>query len=117
MAVIVARTPWTAKVVELLADGEWHPRETVIVEAMKTFPPGRAFRAGERERARLAERDGYQYGPRRHGDDDTSVSTGARRRVMGNVHSLIKAGRLERALVDGVDCLRLARANSRSKAS
>lgn len=45
-------TPWTAKIYELLADGQWHDREPVVAAAAKAVPPGRAKRTAEDERVR-----------------------------------------------------------------
>lgn len=110
--------PWTAAALELLADGEWHPRELVIVEAMKSVPPGVAFRDAEKERNR-AQRRPNGPGPRVKGTDETSITTGARniaRDCLANLEHARHGNppRIERAVVDGVDSIRLI---AQSKAS
>lgn len=108
--------PWTAAALAILEDGRWHAREQLLAAGAAAVPPGVAFRYGEADRNRSAKRPNGP-GPRLRGDDQTSVVTGARRMTERNLLKLVDRGRLERALIDGVDCLRLARANSRSRAS
>lgn len=47
-------TPWRAKIVEILSDGEWHDGRAVLTEAMRKIPPGVAQRVVEEERTRLS---------------------------------------------------------------
>jgi hypothetical protein len=56
-----------ARVVELLADGEWHNYEQVVRELMKVVPPGPAIRRAEQDR--IASNRGHkkadeEIGPR-----------------------------------------------------
>lgn len=43
---------WTARAVNVLADGEWHDGAALLREAEKLIPPGVAFRRAERHRRR-----------------------------------------------------------------
>lgn len=111
VARLVPLKPWTAAVLAILEDGGWHAREHVIVESMKAVPPGVAFRDAEKERNRSQRRPNGP-GPRVKGTDETSISAGARNMVRDCIANLLTAKhgnppRLERALVDGVDSLRL----------
>lgn len=108
--------PWTVAILALLDDREWHAREDMIVTGMRAVPPGVAFRKGEQIRAHLAGVKGYQFGPRTRGNDATSIATGARERARKSIAMLTARGRVERALIDGVDSFRLAQ-RTQAKAS
>lgn len=104
-------TPWGARALELLADGEWHARVELLEAIMPLIPPGIAFRHAEIHRNRGESRPNGP-GPRVRGDDDTSVATGRRHIGTRQLHSLVRqngtaAPRAERAVIDGVDCIRL----------
>lgn len=87
-----AQTPWGAKVDEVLADGEWHAIEAVVVAAMAAVPPGVSFRHGESERQRRRS----EPGTRVSGDHSTSVATGARRLAWQAVRTRWRKGTAER---------------------
>jgi hypothetical protein len=112
--------PWTVAALAVLADGDWHAREHVLRAGMAAVPPGVAFRDGEKDRNRVNRRMSGP-GARTRGTDETSIQVGARSIVRDCINSLLvsKHGnppRLERAIVDGVDSLRLAR-TQRQRAS
>lgn len=45
-------TPWTVRLVEVLADGEEHTLDELVIAAGPLVPPGYATRVAERERLR-----------------------------------------------------------------
>lgn len=103
------RSPWMVKVYELLADGHWHDRETVVVAAMPLVPPGKAARTAVDNRDRMAATRRQQGVPvtpsqvRRH--DDQTV--GARRKVTHSISAALSRGHLQRRTVDGRPQIRL----------
>lgn len=104
--------PWTEAVLVVLADGQWHAREAVLAAGMRVVPPGVAFRDGETSRNRAIQRPNGP-GPRTKGTDETSIIVGARNIVRDCINGLTisrhdNPPRIERAMVDGVDSLRLA---------
>lgn len=106
--------PWTLAMLTVLEDGAWHAREDLILVGAAQVPPGVAFRDAEKDRNREHKRPNGP-GPRVKGDDQTSVSTGARNVARDCLNNLLTSRHgnpphLERATVDGVDSLRLARA-------
>lgn len=95
MRVASPLSPWTARALEILADGAWHPIAVVIDAAAKTVPPGRAFRMAEYQRNQPARRpDGP--GARVRGGRDTSIRTGAHETARKAVLDLRRRGRIER---------------------
>ena len=103
------RSPWMVKVYELLADGAWHDRETVVVAAMPLVPPGKAARTAVDNRDRMAatrRQQGVPVNPsqaRRH--DDQAV--GARTKVTHSISAALSYGHLQRRIVDGRPQIRL----------
>lgn len=89
-------SPAYRRIMELLADGEWHDVETIVVAAMRAVPPGPAFREGER----LRQRKG---GPavRTRG---SAIETGARSIARDALRGMVRFGGVVR---DG-DRVRLA---------
>lgn len=85
-------SPWASRVLELLADGEWHEQERIYHLAAPLVPPGRAFKRGER--ARLRKRENPDENPKRIKGD--SYVSGARMIVVDSVNHMVVAGRLER---------------------
>lgn len=86
--------PWTRKITELLADGEWHDREQVLAIGAAAVPPGIAFRRGELDRARKRP---LGPGPRVRGDRATSIATGARTIVQRTIDNQVRQGLIERS--------------------
>lgn len=86
-------TPWGAAVVAALADGNWHPIEDVIAEAMRAVPPGVAYRRGERRRV-----GAYVGAPveRRKGDAVDAMESGARTIVRDVIDARVRRGTVER---------------------
>jgi DNA invertase Pin-like site-specific DNA recombinase len=54
------RTPWGARILEQLADGQWHNRWTVVVHASSSVPHGRAWRRNQAERKHPTDPDHAQ---------------------------------------------------------
>lgn len=97
------RSPWMVKVHELLADGHWHDRETLVTAAMPLVPPGKAARTAVDNRDRMAATRRQQGVPvtpsqvRRH--DDQTV--GARTKVTHSISAALSRGHLQRRIVAG----------------
>ena len=85
------RSPWTARMDEVLDDGEWHELEEVLAAGITMVPPGRAYRKGEWNRLRLK-------GPatRHVGTREQSVATGARIIARKSIESRLSNGTLVR---------------------
>lgn len=90
-------SPWATKVLERLADGEWHTLDELADHAVAAVPPGVAFRAGERNRRRIITNT-----VRSRGDDRTSITTGARVKVREAINVRVHQGTLQRRDRDGV---------------
>lgn len=84
-------TPWYDRIVEVLADGEWHRREELIQAAIPLVPPGQAHRAAEKDRVRRS-----QSPTRVRGDQATAIAAGARRLVDEALRGLVRYGRVWR---------------------
>jgi hypothetical protein len=56
--------PWTARVLEILADGDWHTYDELVAAAGPLVPPGRSIRTAERVRANLSGRRNDTVKPR-----------------------------------------------------
>ena len=98
------KTPARQRVDELLADGAWHDRDTVIAEAVGVVPPGVAARRARRDRTAAREYDAARaeqagrarrpgVGGRGPGDD---VRVGARSIVRDVISSAVDRGALQR---------------------
>lgn len=85
--------PWTRRITDLLADGEWHDSGAIIAAAAAAVPPGIAYREGERDRQRKRP-DGP--GPRVRGDRQTSISVGAKKLVRRSLSNMSRNGRIDR---------------------
>lgn len=95
---------WGLAIRRILSDGEWHDRETLVREAMRTVPPGRAFRAAEKGRSRY--HDGVVT-PRKRGNDETAIAAGQRMLVTAVLVSQIRVGHYEqRTEANGKQSLR-----------
>lgn len=107
--------PWTVAMNTVLADGGWHAREDVIAAGVPLVPPGRAYRKGEMNRLHNKTRIGTPApAVRAKGDESTAIKAGARQLVANCLSAAIARGELERAVVDGVDSLRLTSAQSKA---
>lgn len=86
------QSEWGLAVKQMLSDGEWHERESLYRVAMKTVPPGRAFRAAEKARSR------YPGGlkPRKRGNDETAIATGQRMLVTAVLVAQVRIGNYEK---------------------
>lgn len=88
------RAPWTAKVLELLADGRWHTVDELVDAASPLVPPGRAAREAERCRvAQQLDRTGTTT-PRIFDRGDPHAS-GARRLVVSSLWGLSRRAVIE----------------------
>lgn len=83
-------SPWRAKVLEVLADGEWHHVEELVTAGVATVPPGKGYRTGERNRR--CKTPGART--RVRGDADTAISAGARQLVVQAIGDLIRRQRV-----------------------
>ena len=52
------RTAWSAKILEVLSDGEWHTYDELVDSAGPLVPPARAIREAEKNRARNVSANG-----------------------------------------------------------
>jgi hypothetical protein len=95
-------TEWRLRVLEILADGQWHDREPVVLDAMRLVPPGKAFRRGEQYRERVST------GERKRGSDDDSIRTGQRAYVSETIQTSLKSGVIEKRVENGVYQIRMA---------
>lgn len=88
----VQSTPWGEAIDALLADGQWHSIEAVVVAAMAVVPPGAGYRCGERRRRE------YAGAPEQRvtGTADRAVATGARRLVRNLLNERVRRGTVER---------------------
>lgn len=88
-------TAWGACIDELLADGEWHEREELIVAGVAVVPPGVAYREGEKlrrkDRSGRAAPEGRVLGSR-----GVSVAAGARSIVRQAIRNRTRKGTAER---------------------
>lgn len=86
--------PWTARGLELLADGEWHEWDRLVSEIAKLVPPGLAKRKAEWVRTRRAVRGGREPAPRAFAkSDEFLIRVGSRRLVYDR---LVASTRIER---------------------
>lgn len=104
-----SRSPWMVKVYELLADGAWHDRETLVLAAMPHVPPGKAARQAAYDRARLNTRRrtrGVPEVPSSSRPQDPQT-VGARTKVTHSISAALRYGHLQRRTVAGRPQLRL----------
>ncbi len=99
-------SPATARLYELLADGDWHDRSKLLDEIAPLVEPGKAYRKGETRRQRNGARSGAV---RMHGDHQTAIAAGARELAHNRIKSAIANGRIESRTVDGHVQIRAAR--------
>lgn len=107
-------SPHLQRAYELLADGEWRPREQVVAEMMKKVDREQALRATERKRLDIARRRSQPNPERRlrEAPEQRLIDSGARSlSIMG----LISAKRIERRDVNGVVMIRLRPADYSKK--
>jgi hypothetical protein len=91
------RSPWSSRILEVLGDGAWHDREELLRAAMAVVPPGVAFRRGERDRIRWAERNlGAGPHPRTRGGRAEAIVRGRRQIASTTLGGLMWRGRVER---------------------
>lgn len=104
------RSPWMVKIYELLADGAWHDRETLVLAAMPLVPPGKAARQAAYDRARLAATRRAQGVPTipSNGRPQDTQTVGARAKVTHSLSAATRRGHLERRTVDAHPQIRLA---------
>lgn len=91
-----APSQWALKVLDVLADGEWHPLNEVLDAATPYVPPGIA--------ARHAERGRINHGGPPHrskGDQQKAIDVGARSKVHEAINIRVRYHTLERRRHDG----------------
>lgn len=87
--------PWTLKILEILANKEWHDYEAVMEEAAPLVPPGMAWRQAEENRVTYYSRRRVPTGERVRGDRNDTIKTGQRYYVSRGIRSLRTSGRIE----------------------
>jgi hypothetical protein len=85
-------SPWRLKVLEVLADGEWHTYDELAEAAGPLVPPGLAKRRAEY--ARRVQRHHTAPAERRFTRRDP-VETGQRRTVVATIHTAARTGLIE----------------------
>lgn len=98
-------SPWGLRILDLLADGQWHVIGQVVDEAAMTVPPGVAYRRGENMRR-------SRGGPveRAQGGADTAIRTGARNKAYEAIMTRVYRGTIDRRVSrTGVVRIRLNR--------
>lgn len=104
-------TAWALKVLDELADRQWHLLEEVLAAAAATVPPGIAYRRGETNRINCGG-----PGQRTRGDAATAIATGARNKAYEAVQVRVKTGVIDRKVSrNGVIRIRLNRAAMRAR--
>lgn len=102
------RAPWTQAILDLLADGDWHPYTAVIAAGAMHVPPGQAARTAERTLT-LSRQRRHTVKPRPR-DQTAAIARGQRERARDSLFGQIRRGHIERsATTAGVE-LRLATA-------
>jgi hypothetical protein len=91
--VTARRAPWTDRILELLADGEWHTYDELAAAAGPLVPPGHARRTAERNR-RSNARTGHssEHGRVRPADE---LAVGRRHIVVAAIRSLTRSSKVE----------------------
>lgn len=88
-------TDWGRRLDAVLADGEWHRFEDVVLDVMEAVPPGVAYRAGERQRTKSRSgRRGETV--RQLGDRPRAVAAGKRHVARHALTGRISKGTVER---------------------
>jgi hypothetical protein len=94
-----ARTPWSGLIRQILLDGEWHDRMTVVRTAAALVPPSVAYRKAEKHRLASSTQRGTPPVPERvRGDTHDAVKVGSRHVVTDNLWSMYQNGAVERDL-------------------
>lgn len=88
-------SPAGQRVMEHLADGEWHMLEDVIADAATAVPPGQAWRTAEAQRRQKQTARGSEPTSRTSTDQD-AIAAGARRIAGDAIRGLIRRGKVER---------------------
>lgn len=97
------RSPARNAIEAVLADGDRHSRDQLLEAAARAVPPGRAWRAAERERRskqRARRGSGLGETARQRGDQDQVIAAGARRIASDALASAVRNGAALR-LADG----------------
>ena len=87
------RTPWAKALDRLLADGDWHARSELIDALAPLVPPGRAYRRGERPRAKRRGRDQAAPTSRTHGCQLPAITLGSRHTIAATIRGGLRSGR------------------------
>lgn len=78
---MTARSPVSERLVEVLADREWHDLDHVISELAKLIPPGRAIREMERSRRNGARTEQAAQAERTYEIDHARLVRSGQRRI------------------------------------
>ncbi len=100
------KTPQRVRLDELLADGEWHDREPLVVAAAAAVPPGVAARHARHQRAawraRYHRRNGTAPPPTAIGRPSDDVRVGARHLAITAIRTAVaQRAYQQRTLPDG----------------
>ena len=89
--------PWTARCLEVLADGCWHTLDELVDAAGPLIPPGRAEREAEHQRIRMLNQRGTGPRPRDPGQRWADpIDSGRRAIVRHALIGLVRGRRIER---------------------
>lgn len=88
------RAPWTVRIVEVLADGEWHALDELVRVEGALIPPGQAARDAESKRLEKSARRHGAPRPRTRPGDPTEV--GRRQMIRDALWGLARHGVVER---------------------
>lgn len=91
------------RVLNLLADGKWHPLSELVDAVAPMMPPGPAYRRVEQARRRMQERRGAPVTPRQRGDKASAIDSGRRVGARNVVRGLRRRGRVEERTTDRIE--------------
>lgn len=101
------RSPWTDRLLEVLADGEWHTYDELAAAAGPLVPPGYAQRTNESNRTRMSSRRNGDPRARHGAFDHADPITAGQRRVV--IHALWKLSQRQPIVLAGPNYARRAR--------
>ncbi len=92
------------RVMEVLADGEWHDSAELIAVLAPMMPPGPAYRRAEESRKSRQRRRGHEPTARQRGDRDSAIASGQRMAAREVLRGLNRRDRIwERDTGDAIE--------------
>lgn len=92
-----AKSPWSNVVRQMLLDGKWHDRMTVLRTAAAQVPPSVAYRKAESHRYSSSRKRGGPGVPERvRGDTHDAVQAGSRQMVSDVLYAMYQGGNIEK---------------------